>query len=275
MFKTLSIIPLFLVSLAFADCGKHDDLGLPSTDGVSLCRIGYQVDYNTLTKVPNWVGYYMDYETVSPSLERVDTFRHDPELSIYEQATIADYRRSGYDRSHLFPNASADFSLEAQAESFLMTNIAPQVPGLNRQGWAELETHFRNCAKGEQKGINVFTGPIYDDLHYSIIGQRVRVPDAFFKVAASRSEPYQVAAYIMPNRTVRRSDIAKYRVTVDEVERLTGFDLFKAIPWIYSDKQEASASGLCDRHSRPFEEPDVADTSTLLQNMKAVDVSDL
>lgn len=49
------------------------------------------------------------------------------------RAKLQDYFRSGYDRGHMVPAADAKFSQDAMDETFLLSNIAPQVGvGFNR-----------------------------------------------------------------------------------------------------------------------------------------------
>jgi DNA/RNA endonuclease G (NUC1) len=49
------------------------------------------------------------------------------------RALLKDYIRSGFDRGHQAPAADATFTQEAMDETFLLTNMAPQVGiGFNR-----------------------------------------------------------------------------------------------------------------------------------------------
>lgn len=49
------------------------------------------------------------------------------------RAKLQDYFRSGYDRGHMVPAADAKLSQGAMDETFLLSNIAPQVGvGFNR-----------------------------------------------------------------------------------------------------------------------------------------------
>ena len=73
----------------------------------------------------------------------------------------ADYFRSGYDRGHLVPAADAKQSQEAMNETFLLSNIAPQVgEGFNRDYWAHTEDFVRRLT-GQFRDLYVFTVPLY------------------------------------------------------------------------------------------------------------------
>jgi endonuclease G len=61
------------------------------------------------------------------------SFREDPEIPIMFRALLKDYSRSGFDRGHQTPAADATFTQQAMDETFLLTNMAPQVGvGFNR-----------------------------------------------------------------------------------------------------------------------------------------------
>ena len=45
-------------------------------------------------------------------------------------AALSDYRGSGYDRGHLGPAAYMKWFAQAMSESFYMSNMSPQYPGL-------------------------------------------------------------------------------------------------------------------------------------------------
>jgi endonuclease G len=61
------------------------------------------------------------------------TFQEDTSVPIGFRARLADYLRSGFDRGHMAPAADAKFSQAAMDETFILTNISPQVgQGFNR-----------------------------------------------------------------------------------------------------------------------------------------------
>jgi len=82
-------------------------------------------------------------------------------LPVSFRARLQDYFRSGYDRGHMVPAADAKFSQEAMDETFILSNIAPQVgDGFNRHYWAYLEDWCRRLT-GSFKDVYVFTIPLY------------------------------------------------------------------------------------------------------------------
>ena len=211
-------------SSASETCGEHLVKGMPSynSDQV-LCRTGYAVGYNYQTKNADWVACHVTKERVNAQFKRSNNFKVDAELPEYAQSTLSDYSKSGYDRGHLAPSAAMDFSQESMQESFLLSNMSPQLPGFNRVGWRLLEEHVRDLAN-EYHELYVVTGPIYEGNEASI-GNGVVIPSAFYKVVL---DPYynDAIAFIVPHRDVSGSELVDFVTTIDDVEERTNLDFF-------------------------------------------------
>lgn len=228
MKKILLLTTLLLTITPFANatetCGEHLAKGLPSENSDQvLCRTGYAVGYNYQTKNADWVAYHITAESVNAQFKRSNNFKVDAELPEYAQSTLSDYSKSGYDRGHLAPSAAMDFSQESMQESFLLSNMSPQLPGFNRVGWRLLEEHVRDLAN-EYQELYVVTGPIYEGNEASI-GDGVMIPSAFYKVVL---DPYynDAIAFIVPHRDVSGSELVDFVTTIDEVEQRTNLDFF-------------------------------------------------
>ena len=108
--------------------GKHDNLalGIPGKADTIVDRLGFALGYIEKHEQPAWVIYRMTRtEATTKAAKRSDKFRPDPEIPT-GSATLADYRRSGYDRGHLAPAADMAFSAQTMADSFFMSNMSPQ-----------------------------------------------------------------------------------------------------------------------------------------------------
>ncbi|WP_261903054.1 DNA/RNA non-specific endonuclease [Vibrio fortis] len=211
-------------SSASETCGEHLVKGMPSNNSDQvLCRTGYAVGYNYQTKNADWVAYHVTKESVNAQFKRSNNFKVDAELPEYAQSTLSDYSKSGYDRGHLAPSAAMDFSQESMQESFLLSNMSPQLPGFNRVGWRLLEEHVRDLAN-EYHELYVVTGPIYEGNEASI-GDGVVIPSAFYKVVL---DPYynDAIAFIVPHRDVSGSELVDFVTTIDDVEERTNLDFF-------------------------------------------------
>ena len=172
--------------------------------------------------------------------KRKDNFVADPSVPKEHSASLNDYKKSGYDRGHLAPYASMDFSKVSANESFYLSNISPQKPSLNRKGWAKLESNVRFWS-AYYKGAYVITGPIYKQNKVKkTIGNKVAVPDYFFKIiyAPDKYQEPKTIAFVMPNSKVSNKDVSKYRVSIKEIEERTGLKFLDKVTKI--DKSKVS-----------------------------------
>lgn len=213
--------------------------GFPGGNGVLLVKKYYVVLYDTTTLVPEWVTYHLSKEELKGNARRVNDFRPDSDLPVGKRSELEDYRNSGYDRGHMAP--AADFKRNSQAmwETFLLSNMAPQRPRLNRGIWSNLEEQVRLLAKREGD-IWIFTGPLYlDSLDHRVTPQehigphKVAVPTHFFKAILCElpSGGHEMFAFIVRNQATELQGQPKdYLVSVHRVEESSGLNFFSALP---------------------------------------------
>jgi endonuclease G len=201
--------------------------GYPATSDTTpvLTYTGFHLQYNEEFEQAAWVAYILTKEMVLSGTEaRSENFRADT-MIITGSATPRDYLRSGYDRGHLAPAGDMKWSEEAMSQSFLMSNMSPQLPGFNRGIWNRLEAKVRDWAVGNDS-ILVITGPVFYDVTEFIGENRVGIPQYYFKVIADISAPtYKAAAFIIENQSSTAS-LSAFVVTIDSLEKLTGYDFF-------------------------------------------------
>ncbi len=78
------------------------------------------------------------------------------------QATLEDYKNSGYDRGHLAAAANHKHDQNAMCETFLLSNIAPQVgANFNRGIWNDVERLVYQLLDARYTDVYVCTGPLY------------------------------------------------------------------------------------------------------------------
>jgi endonuclease G len=118
------------------------------------------------------------------------------------------------------PNADLSWDSQVQRESFYLSNIAPQLPGLNRGLWRELEAIVRAWAY-ERGSLTIYVGPVYSRNSMSTIGaNRVVVPDAFFKIIIdNQSGAHQ--SFLFPHVAVLPDQVHAVRSTLNEIQRMT------------------------------------------------------
>lgn len=206
-----------------------------------LRRTGYIVSYNKDLKIPNWVAWHLTADRLKgPGKRKGVEFHPDVEVNGVKVDTY-DYMQSGYDRGHMCPAGDNKFSQLAMDESFLMSNICPQIPNLNRGDWNEMEIQCRNWAK-EYGDVYIVCGPVFYRQKHKTIGQhQVTVPEAFFKcvLCLSGGKPWAVGFLY---RNVTGNHPKSYYVnSVDEVERVTGMDFFHGLEKKIQDRVEKEA----------------------------------
>jgi endonuclease G len=139
--------------------------------------------------------------------------------------------------------------------TFVMTNIVPQSPHLNQRAWNDLEEYTRGLLKSRTvlyvvAGVEGVGGEGTNGRADTIGGGRVTVPARCWKVVVVVEDGTgtaddlgrvtannRVIAVTMPNDQTVGHGWAKYRVSVADVEKLTGYVFFDRVP-------PAVASGL-------------------------------
>jgi len=151
-------------------------------------------------RIPEWVAYRLTADDMTGEAERSDDFRADPDLPEGDRAELADYAGSGYDRGHMAPAAAFKRSDAAMSQTFVLSNMAPQTPALNRQMWRLLEEDVRGLAS-QAANTWVFTGSLFVDENGAMIEpttfvgeNRVAVPTHFYKVILAEVASPSLAA---------------------------------------------------------------------------------
>lgn len=198
----------------------------PRVQGIFLNNPSYGVDYDTESRLATWVHYRLDASECLGTIPRKDDFRADGRVGEDGVDHFA-YRGSGYDRGHLKPAADSKSSSTEMSNSFLMTNMAPQTPNLNRGIWKRLEDQTRDWAL-EFGSVHVSCGPGFDT--YDWLSSCVRVPEGFWKIVLRLTPDTAAIAFYFPNAEQVTGSLTDYALSVDSLERLIRLDLMPALP---------------------------------------------
>lgn len=250
------VIPLFLVILSSrADNAVSEsqvvseksskNILLPAKRNdiseIILHRSGYTTSYNKTTRMPNWVAWELTAAHCSGPYKRKGSEFFEDEDVPTPRANNYDYSRSGYDRGHMCPAGDNKWSEQAMRQSFLFTNICPQNPNLNRGDWNEMENACRSWAK-KYGSVYIVCGPIlFKQKHKTIGSNKVVVPEAFFKVVLCMKGTPKAIGFIYRNTNGNRPKDS-YVNSVDQVERITGYDFFCNLPDNIEKKVESNAN---------------------------------
>ena len=219
-----------LVIFVFVAIGAESDhpsrTFLPSASGQVIHHTYYTLSYNEKNEQAQWVAYVMDRKMLNvPNLPRYNYF--DPDYQVTTRSAFhRDYNSSGYTRGHLVPAGDMAFDTLAMRETFLMSNISPQLRAFNNGIWKELEENVRDWTY-KAESLYIISGPIFTGYRKTIGREnKIAVPDAFFKVLLDYTDPERKAiAFILPHEMSERR-LQEFMVSVDEVERVTGIDFF-------------------------------------------------
>ncbi|HKG59131.1 MAG TPA: DNA/RNA non-specific endonuclease [Pyrinomonadaceae bacterium] len=196
----------------------------------------YSMSYSRDNGGPNWVSWHLDPSWLGTT-PRQDDFRADTTLPAgWYQVQGTDYSGSGFDRGHMCPSADRTITVAANSATFLMTNMIPQLPANNQGVWANLESYSRTLVS---QGMELYIISGGQGLQFFIANGHVAVPAQTWKVIVvlpigsndvSRvTTSTRTIAVVIPNSGTINSDWRAYRVSVDQVEAITGFDFFSNV----------------------------------------------
>jgi endonuclease G len=207
----------------------------------------FALSYNRDKGGANWVSWRLQRSDLGPA-DRSE-FRPDATLpSPFRRTVPRDYTNSGFDRGHLCPRSDRTATQPMADSTFLMTNIVPQAPHLNQRAWNDLEEYTRNLLKPRTAlyvvaGVEGVGGEGSNGRAETIAGGKVTVPARCWKVIVvvedgtgtaddlgRVTEATRVIAVTMPNDQSVGHGWAKYRVSVAEVEKLTGYTFLDRVP---------------------------------------------
>jgi endonuclease G len=214
--------------------GHSDSEFAPEVQGQLLVNPSYLVDFDGPSGVAFWVHYKLEESECHGPVGRSDAFRADSRVDGCPDGQS--YRSSGYDRGHLKPAADSKRSSEEMQSSFLMTNMAPQSPNLNRGIWKELEERVRDWGLTYRE-VHVTCGP--SDLTLGTLPSGVRVPAAFWKVVMRTDPDTTCQAFRFPNATKVPGELGDYLARVDDLEAELGMDLLPGLPDETENRVEA------------------------------------
>jgi endonuclease G len=215
-------------------------------DNYLLVKPYYALSYSDDRGTANWVSWRLTQADLGDA-PRTDFYPDDALPQGFQQITPGDYTGSGFDRGHMCPHADRDATEEMSRSTFAMTNIVPQSPPLNRGTWERLESYCRDLAM-EGKVLYIVSGPAGQGGEGSegprdTIGRdhQITVPSVCWKVIMvlpagggddlrKVNRRTRLIAVIMPNDMSVADDWASYRVSVAEVETLTGYTFFDCVP---------------------------------------------
>lgn len=230
-------------------------------DNFLMVKKFFALSYNNSKGTPNWVSWQLIHDDIGDA-PRVAFFPDKDLPAGFQKVTPKDYTGSGFDRGHMCNHSDRSATPESSKATFVMSNMIPQSPFVNQKAWAQLEQYCRGLVENNHKHLYIICGPAGKggkgrNGEKETVGtaNTVTVPEKCWKVimvveAGGRQddiknidEDTRLIAVIMPNDMTVGEDWAGFRVSVKEVEELTGYKFFDKAPASIIDplKEEVDA----------------------------------
>lgn len=159
-------------------------------DPTELRYTHFSVRMSQSRALPLFSACNIDGSQSDRDVPRSDTWRRDPRIPAQVQNLREGYGNANqglFSRGHMTrredPNwGDRDTARRADADTFHITNVAPQRQGFNGGIWLDLENYVLHNADRANLRMTVITGPVLsqdDPVYYNR-----RIPTAFWKVLA-------------------------------------------------------------------------------------------
>ena len=196
----------------------------------------YTFGWSQKDRVALWVAYPLCKLYTNGSAGRTNAWALDPLLGDLSAAPFGGYA-GDYARGHQLPSADRQCCYDANAQTFYGTNMTPQLNAHNEGIWSNLENKVRSIANSSDTTY-VVTGVIVSSSskkEKDSYGNSVTVPDAYFKVLLRYSKSstlgqWNAAAFYLEHRSYSGGISKEHSMSVDEIEKITGFDFFANLP---------------------------------------------
>lgn len=203
----------------------------------------YAWDYENL--VAPWVAYPLNSSFTVKKVERTDAWGLDPKLPRNKQPVLIKGFRDGNDgwkaRGHQLPSADRLCSYEANSLTFYGTNMTPQIhEGFNSGIWSKLEDKVRSWSRSSDT-LYVVTGCVTEGSKKYCKdndGKKVTIPTAYYKAVLRYKKnstvgysDYMACAVWLKHEVYSSTSVSKqYAMSIDELEKKIGIDLFANLP---------------------------------------------
>lgn len=238
----------------------HGWLELPAKGGIDgasevtamASERNYTMYYDPAYYAARWVAYPLA-KGHSGTLSRPSNWSAYPDIPTNQQINVwsgsygVSYGSTEYARGHQIPNGDRNGNETMQKQTFYATNSTPQIQdGFNGSIWNALEGAIRGTIPS-QDSLYVVTGPVYKTVGGTETVKMIKpqhdskqcpVANYYYKVVlkVKRAANGTVTAasaigFWFEHRRYDSGDsFTNYAVSVDEIERKTGFNFYANLP---------------------------------------------
>lgn len=220
--------------------------------------VNYMTEWDATKKAQRWSAYIITASTMDKNVSRYYPTGSELQYPFDDQLPDGAYfsrdpfSGSGYEHGHICPSADRLTSTTANKQTFFLTNMQPQVGAFNEQNgtWYNMENKVRSIAGrstwvdtlfvvkggtiGDGKYTDATTGKSYN-LIYQTLSNGLVVPRYFFvALLRKKGTTYSGIALwfsqISLENDIQDARLAKYAISIDELEERTGIDFFCNLP---------------------------------------------
>jgi len=228
-------------------CIVHSPFGFAfdndTVDDFVLERRQYVLSYCGQKNVANWVAWQLNPSWLGSESRFGGNFITDTSLpDHFYRVTHQTYTNSGFDRGHIVRSKERTLNAEDNRTTFLLTNILPKTPDLNRGVWLRFEDYY--LSKVENQGLNMYvvSGGIFSENFETLNNEgNVAIPDSCYKIVLITHHKelnpeimirdFKAIAVAMPNiQGIRRTPWREFATTISAIEKSTGYVFFGLLP---------------------------------------------
>ena len=192
----------------------------------------FALEYSIAKKHSKWVAWRLHKGHLGSG--RTDAWQFDPRIPAQYSPVRNDF--SGYERGHMCPSADRNNNDPMNWETFMYSNMSPQVgAGFNQGIWATLETKIRGWVGGGDTLYVCCGGTVLkeSDISSYTSPSSMAVPKYYFKVVLRKkvnTTDYDAIGFWFENRRYTETLSVTHAKTIDQIETLTGIDFFYNLP---------------------------------------------
>lgn len=231
------------------------------------------IEWNDPMKHAQWVAFTFDKVTgwdngVGRADKVIPNFVWPEDELLPEAMRVGEsnHKSDGFDKGHLCASEDRQYLMEANIQSFLYSNMSPQIQSFNGGIWAKLEKLVQTWGYSVSTGgfdcVYVAKGGTLNKLLTSFTGTKnggdgtkpstnaegktkhgLACPAYYFMtVLAQKGNTYQAIAFLLPHDENLKSseDLKQFVCSVDKLEEETGNDYFCNLPDVLENAVESS-----------------------------------
>lgn len=213
--------------------------GTPAPNDIRILSRGeFAIGWSDRLRHPVWCAYHVTKDAKHEPGNRPGFTK---DRSVPRAPAPGDYTKSGYDRGHMTPNyaIATRYGDAERRKTFMMSNIAPQSPALNRGVWRDVEHRIADLWTARYGEIWVVVGCISRG-NETLSGTDIDIPNEFYQlIIAQDGMDVRAVAVLFSQQVPWRAWAARNIVTIDELEERTGLDFNPELPGFIQEPLEA------------------------------------